>query len=139
MINELFSFSAPCPKYKEQVVSLNNIGKWYRYNKSKIMNEYKTILKTWHIPEVEEKLEKAYFSFELKRHNKRVLDSDNLGFIIKWTIDAVKEEEWLLDDNKITYNVIPAIVDRTLKETIITVRMFKKKEDYILYLQENLT
>jgi len=143
---KLFSFNIPCPIYEgkiskktgkksKQVVSLNNIHQWLRFHKSKISNEYKNQLKDWYIPEnPNPKYESIDIQFELKRHNKRVLDSDNLGIIIKWTIDAIKGEKndkegskWLIDDDKVFYNVVPAILDETLLETEIKVTVYKKE------------
>jgi len=130
--NNLFTTSVPCPKYKSDiVVSLNNVGKWHRYLKSKIMNHYKDTLKQWHIPDTTISLDKAYITFELIRHNKRVLDTDNLGFIIKWTIDSIKEVGWLKDDDQITYTAIPAVLDREKSETEVIITLYKDKESYL--------
>lgn len=140
--NLLFEFHTPLPKYKEQVISLNNINKWYRFQSSKIKNEYKELLKDWYIPTPDNTYEALYIEFHLYRHNKRTLDSDNLGFIIKWTIDAIKEINWkidttgkkpktiknpgwMIDDDNITYLVKPAILNTDLEETEIKVRVFK--------------
>jgi len=136
-MKNLFKFSVACPKHnKEQVVSLNNINKWLRFKKSTISNEYKNLLNDWHIPTPNKKLKKAFIVFELYRHNKRILDSDNLGIIIKWTIDAIKNSGWLVDDDQIFYTVVPSTLDLSLKETEITLIMFENIEDYILYLKE---
>jgi hypothetical protein len=119
--------------YKNQVISLNNIPKWYRFHQSKIKNEYKDMLKEWYIPTPKKEYTSLYIEFHLFRHNKRVLDSDNLGFIIKWTLDSIKETEniekkikWLTDDDQIQYMVVPAILNRDLKDTSITVKVFER-------------
>ena len=133
-MNLLFEFNTPCPKYKEQVISLNNVSKWLRFHQSKIKNTYKQQLKEWYIPTPNTRYKKLYVEFHLFRHNKRVLDADNLGFIIKWTLDAIKETEnpklkitWLEDDDQIRYLVEPAILDRELLETEIKVKVFEKE------------
>jgi len=125
MKNKLFEFQVAAPKYRNQVISLNNIGKWHRYQSSTIKNLYKDNLKSWNIPEATIKYKSLYIVFHLYRHNKRTLDSDNLGFIIKWTIDAIKESGWLIDDNIITYKVVPAILDRNLLDTEIKVVVYE--------------
>ena len=128
----LFDFTAPAPKYKNQVISLNNVSKWLRFHGSKIKNEYKDTLKEWYIPSPTKEHEALYIEFHLHRHNKRVLDSDALGFIIKYTIDAIKDTEndegikWLKDDDQITYLVVPATLNRELLETEIQVKVFDK-------------
>jgi len=123
-LDELFYFNTACPKYKEQVISLNNVAKWHRFHSSKIKNEYKNNLKDFYIPEAINKYKSLEIHFQLYRHNKRTLDSDNLGFIIKWTIDAIKELNWVEDDDEITYKVNPAILNRDLLETEIEVKVF---------------
>jgi len=138
--NYLFSFNTPCPTYSNKVVSLNNVGKWLRYHKSKISNTYKDNLKDLFIPEASVKLKSAWIVFKLYRHNKRVLDSDNLGFIIKWTIDAIKEQGWLIDDNQITYTVFPSVLDKELEETQVSVEFFESFDPSILdNLKEHFT
>lgn len=128
----IFEFTTPLPKWKNQVVSLNNANKWLRYDQSKIKNEYKDMLKDWHIPTPDKQRKSMFIEFHLTRHNKRVLDSDALGYTIKWTIDAIKDTEneegmkWLFDDDQITYLVHPAKLDRELLETEITVRVFER-------------
>jgi hypothetical protein len=117
------------------------VSKWLRFHSSKIKNEYKNNLKEWYIPTPEKTFDKLLIEFHLYRHNKRTLDTDNLGFIIKWTIDAIKEinwseewvgnkvnitkkEGWMKDDDNVEYNVKPAILDKKLLETVITVKVF---------------
>jgi len=133
-VKQLFEFKVPCPKYQQTVISLNNVSKWHRFHQSKIKNTYKDNLKDWYIPTPEKEYKSMYIEFHLMRHNKRVLDSDNLGFIIKWTLDAIKEtrnEEkdinWLEDDDQITYLVKPAILDKELLETEIIVKVFEEE------------
>lgn len=133
----IFEFTTQCPKWKNQVISLNNVGKWLRFQGSKIKNEYKEMLKEWHIPTPDFEHSSLYIEFHLTRHNGRVLDSDGLGFIIKYTIDAIKETanddglRWMTDDDQITYLVKPAVLDRDLLETEITVKVFDKYEPFM--------
>lgn len=126
--NLIFSFHAACPKYQNKVISLNksDISKWVKWQEAVIKNEYKDNLKEWHIPDPEDgrELTNAWLEFRLFRHTGRKFDSDNLGFIIKWTIDAIKEMGWLKDDDQIIYTVFPSVVDKTLAETEIKVSMF---------------
>jgi Holliday junction resolvase RusA-like endonuclease len=126
MSKKFFEFNIAAPKYKNQVVSLNNINKWLRWSKSKISNDYKNMLNDFYIPEPTEQLRSSWIRFDLYRHNGKVLDSDNLGIIVKWTIDAIKQKGWLEDDNQVTYSIFPSIMDRNLVETEIKVSMFDK-------------
>jgi hypothetical protein len=129
---KLFEFNVPCPKYKEQVVSLNNFSKWYRFKGSTIKNTYIELLHEWCIPEPEETLDEILVEYHLYRHNKRVLDADNLGFIIKWTNDAIKNKKnelknltFLTDDDQVHYYVKPAVLNRELLETEIKVKVYR--------------
>jgi len=140
----LFEFTTPAPKHQQQVVTLNNVGKWYRFQGSKIKNEYKEMLKEWHIPKPKATFDYLLIEFHISRHVKRTLDSDNIGFIVKWTIDAIKEINWewdytgskpkiiakhpgwMVDDDNVEYNVKPSILDKTLLETEFTVKVFGK-------------
>jgi hypothetical protein len=120
-IPEIFRFTTAGAKFKDTIVSLNNISKWHRFKASEIKNFYKESISVWQIPDVTKEYKKLFIEFHLLRHNKRVLDSDNLGFIIKWTIDAIKEKGWVEDDDQITYIVFPAILDRKLNDTSIEI------------------
>jgi len=126
MIKPLITFSTAVPKYGGQVVSLNNAKKWLKFSETPIKNEYKISLKQFYIPERKiEPLSKAFIIFRIFRKDKRMLDSDSLGYIIKWTIDAIKEENWFIDDDQITYIVFPSVVDKSLIETELTVSVYE--------------
>lgn len=140
----LFEFNVECPKYQNQVISLNNIEKWYRFHKSKIKNQYKQNLKDFYIPTPDKTYEGIVIDFKLYRHNGKTLDSDNMGFIIKWTIDAIKEINWetqiingkektvknpgwIIDDDNVEYSVTPAVLDRSLLETEVNIKVYARK------------
>lgn len=126
----LLNFNIACPKYRKQVISLNNVGKWLRFHQSKIKNEYKQNLKDFCItPPPAIKYKKLFITFRIYRNNKRILDSDAIGFIVKWTIDAIKEVGWLVDDDQITYIVFPSILNKDLVESEINVSVFENVDD----------
>lgn len=128
--SKIASFNIPLPKgkgkNKNKVASLNEIPKWHWKTVSDVKTQYKDTIKDWYIQSwQEEPLSSMTIVFELQRHNSRILDSDNLGFIIKWTIDAIKESGWLIDDDQITYLVLPSKLNRDLIETSIKVSCYK--------------
>jgi len=120
---EIFSFFTAGAKNKDKIISLNEVVRINHFQLPKIKNLFKENLKVWNIPDnVGKKYEKLFIEFHIFRHNKRVLDSDNLGAQVKWIIDAIKDKGWLeKDDNQITYIVYPAILDRNKKDTTLQV------------------
>jgi hypothetical protein len=124
------SFNIPLPKgrgkNKNKIASLNEVPKWHWNDTAKVKKQYKDVINDWYIGDPDgEPLSSMTVVFKLKRHNGRILDSDNIGFIIKWTIDAIKESGWLIDDDQITYLVIPSVIDRELIESTIEVSCYK--------------
>jgi hypothetical protein len=120
---KLFDFTIECPMHFGEIVSLNNVNKWYRYQVSNIKNRFQDELKEWCIPEATEKRESLFLVFEVLRQNKRKFDSDAIGFHIKWIIDAIKKD-WLIDDDQIFYLVIPSKVENELNEASLKVSVF---------------
>jgi Holliday junction resolvase RusA-like endonuclease len=125
----LFSFEVALPKgkgkYKSSIASMNKVATWHWSTTLSVKKEFKKLLLDWYIPEASVKLASGTLVFELFRHNKKIIDSDNIGFIVKWTIDAIKESGWLIDDNQIKYVVVPSVVKKELKETTMSVTFFK--------------
>lgn len=123
---ELHRFCIPLPKgrgkNKNKIASLNELPKWHWSSVDKVKREYKSVISDWYIGSYEgEPLKSMTIVFKLQRHNNRILDSDNIGFIIKWTIDAIKESGWLIDDDQITYLVEPSELKTDLIESMIEV------------------
>jgi hypothetical protein len=126
----LTEFNIPLPrgkgKNKNKIASLNELPKWHWSAINKVKTEYKDIIKQWYLFEwKEEPLKDMTIVFKLYRHNHKILDSDNIGFIIKWTIDAIKESGWLVDDDQITYLVLPSTHNSELIESTIKVQCYK--------------
>ena len=127
---EILSFVVPVPKIgagkaKNQLVLANNMPVWYRYHKTRIKEEFKHSLVEWFIPESELLLESFKIEFSLLRHNKRRIDSDAPFFVLKWIIDAIVEQGYAIDDNKVKLVIIPSVVDKAAKETSIRVKVSK--------------
>lgn len=123
------SFSLPLPKgrgkNKNKIATLNEVPKWHWSSVSKVKNDYKDLIKDWYLEDWnKEPLGSMTVVFSIERHNKRILDSDNIGFIIKWVLDAIKETGTLVDDDQITYTVNPSIVVEGLVESQIKVECY---------------
>jgi Holliday junction resolvase RusA-like endonuclease len=114
----------------KQIVSLNNTARWHRYGKTKIKNQYKEILTSFYIREPTECYRKANITFKILRHNKRKIDPDALSWVYKWFIDAFTEAGWLVDDDQITYTLVPATYIEGLNETMVdvSIKCFDKVE-----------
>jgi hypothetical protein len=126
---KILDFNVALPKgsgkNKNKIASLNEVLKWHWKSTTECKNGYKDLLKNWYLSKsTEDKYEKMSIVFELHRHNNRMLDSDNIGLIIKWTIDAIKELDYLIDDDQITYMVIPSKLNRDVVETQINVKCY---------------
>lgn len=127
----LFEFSTSIPTYgtlkKRKIPTLNNVQEWFRFFKSKLKNEYQDNLLSFAIPSCNiVPLDGCFIYFQIKRPNKRTLDADNIGFIVKWTIDAIKVSNWIKDDNKVSYYVGEAIEDKTLLETSLEIKVYER-------------
>lgn len=127
----IMMFNIPLPKgrgkNKNKVASLNQVPKWHWSDVARVKQEFKEIIADWYISSNHgEPLKSMTIVFELFRHDNRIFDSDNLGFIIKWTIDTIKESGWLIDDDQITYLVRPSVLDRSLIESSVRVSCYKE-------------
>lgn len=130
-------FEVPLPKgigkNKNKIASMNEVTKWHWSSTTKVKDKYKLMVKEWFLsePKANEVYNYSYVKYELLRHNKRVIDADNLGFIIKWTNDCIKELGWILDDDKLSYSVDRAKLNPDLNETSVKVTVLLSNDDSI--------
>jgi Holliday junction resolvase RusA-like endonuclease len=128
-MKKLIEFTCPFPKigsgkYKNQLCTLNNIPKFFRYQKTKIKNDFKDSLKGWSVPRVEHSHETGLIEFELYRPTKLRLDADAGALIYKWIMDLLVEEGYYKDDDKITLVLKPVVIDKERTETQIKVTAY---------------
>jgi len=89
-------------KKKSQLVTLNNISKWWNFAKTKLKAEFKTDLSDWSLPPWENNpYSKAEIEYTIRRKDGYKIDSDNLAFPYKWLQDLLVENGYLIDDDKI--------------------------------------
>jgi hypothetical protein len=127
----LIAFTCRFPKIgvgraKNQLATVNNIPKWYRYNKTKIKNDLKEELKGWMVPRVEHQYESGVVAFTLYRPNKKRLDADAGCLVYKWIVDLLVEEGYFKDDDKIQLVLNPVVTEPNRVETEIKVEVFAK-------------
>jgi hypothetical protein len=97
----LLEFEVPYPvilagKGKGRLCTVNSMPLWYRYQKTKIKNMFKTKLGEWLIPDSDKRLEQATVSFQIIRPDKHLIDPDSLaGSAGKWIVDYFVEKGWL--------------------------------------------
>ena len=111
-------------KGKGRLVSLNTIPLWYRYQKTKIKNQFKDAIKDWFIPKSDKRYKSGSIVFKLYRPTKVKLDADGQIFAYKWIADALVEQGWFLDDDKITFVLEPVVHDVNKVETEIKVEVY---------------
>lgn len=106
----------------QQLISLNNMSKWYRFKITEIKNEYKDLLKEFFIPEPLKKHKSLSIQYEVQRHNKRRVDSMNIvAFADKWLLDSLVETGWLSDDDNCFHTITPAAYREGITETQLRV------------------
>jgi len=85
-----------------QLVTLNNVTKWWKFAKTKLKAEFKADLSDWSLPPWEDNpYTKAEIEYTIRRKDGKKIDSDNLAFPYKWLQDLLVENEYLVDDDKI--------------------------------------
>ncbi len=135
--DKLIEFEVPLPKgigkNKNKIASMNEVPKWHWSSTSKVKDRFKVMVKEWFLscPSANEVYNYAYVKYELLRHNKRVIDADNIGFIVKWTNDCIKELGWIYDDDMLSYSVERARLIPSLNETSVKVTILLSNDDSI--------
>jgi len=89
-------------KKSQEVCSTNNISRWWRHSKTKIMSQFKQDMREWFIPEWQSNPYRyAEINFTILRTNNRRMDPDSLGpSTYKWTIDLLTEQGYIVDDDQ---------------------------------------
>lgn len=126
----LWERTLPFPKHKNQILSANNISKWYRYKKTEYKNKYKSFLKDMIIPENNgEPYTELLVVYKVLRHNNRRVDAMNIVmFLDKWFVDALVDEKWLTDDDKVSTFIEQTEFSCGGNETKVLVKICKKEE-----------
>ncbi len=103
-----FIFTPPTFGKKNELCSLNNISKWFRFAKTKLKAEFKNNLMEWSLPEWEDNpYTKAKIEYTIRRKDGKKLDSDNLVIIYKWLQDLMVEQNYLVDDDQVKVTLHP--------------------------------
>lgn len=112
-------------KKSKQILSLNNMSKWFRYSKTKLKNDYKSILLDLYLPEPPEKpYHEVYIHYRVLRHNKIRIDSMNVvPWSDKWLVDTLVEMGWLVDDDKVHHVIEPAEFREGINETLLQIEV----------------
>ncbi len=109
----------PATERKEfvRLALVNNLQYWYRFQKTEVKNNYKTLLKEFFIPNPEMEYKSLTIEYRILRHNKRKIDSDAIVFAVKWITDSLCEIGYVKDDDTVTHILIPAEYREGLTET----------------------
>ncbi len=89
-------------KKSDELISNNNISKWWKQSKTKLMNDFKNKMKEWYLAENDDSPYRwAEIHFTILRTNNKKIDSDALSSsTYKWTIDLLTELGYLVDDDQ---------------------------------------
>ena len=112
------------------ICTLNNIPKWYRYDKTKIKNTYKTFLKDYILEEPSKCYDSLTIHYRILRHNKRKLDKDNTIFVLKWLSDSLEELGYIKDDNVVNFISYDTIYNTKRPETMLEVIITDEKKEW---------
>ena len=133
----IFETIVPLPKfrkkskitgnYSEIIATLNNVSQWLRYKKTEIKNQYKQLCRDFFIPEPPDEwkpITSVVLEYTILRHNTKRIDTDNVIFASKFLADLLVDMGYLIDDNQVTLIIKPYIVDKSLVETQLSMRMY---------------
>ena len=115
----------------EELVSNNNLSKWWRHSKTRIKNTFQDYLKEWYLPKWEEDPYRwAEIHFTILRTNLRKMDSDALSSsTYKWAIDVLTTQGYLIDDDqcRVVLNPTELGVSGTIETSVKMQIKFKEQ------------
>jgi len=132
-----FVFVPPAFGKKNELATLNNITRWFKFAKTKMKDQFKSELTDWSLPPWEENpYTKATVEYTILRSNGFKLDSDNLAFSYKWLQDLLVENNYMVDDDKIRVVLNPTQlhVEGNVETSVRVVITFKER--YIMTVDE---
>lgn len=132
-----FIFTPPTFGKKQELCSLNNLSRWYRFQKTRIKSDFKEMLGDWFLPEWEENpYTKAEISYTILRKDNRKFDSDNLTIIYKMLQDFLVEQNYISDDDhvKITLNPTQLNVEGSVETSVLVNIILKDR--YTMTLED---
>ena len=109
-------------KYKNQLLTLNNLLKCHWSLISKIKSDLKTVLREWFFAEnPDEPYSYLVISFRILSKDKRNHDAINVAYIAKIAEDVLVDLGWVKDDNQNKIILEPSRYEEGLSETMIEV------------------
>ncbi len=130
MVDPILTFKCQYPKIltgkqKGKLATNNQIPAWFRFQKTKIKNQFKESLGDWSIPESKLSMDSGTVEFTIYRNTMRRIDADSCSSSAgKWCVDFLVEQGWFSDDDKITFIFRPAILGSETVETMIEVKVY---------------
>jgi hypothetical protein len=119
----------PAGKHKGSLCTMNQMPYYYRYQITKIKQEFKSLLQEWYIqPNNGNKYREADIHFTIQRNNMKKLDSDAQCLMTKYIIDSLVDQDWLLDDDRTKITLEPTQLGVGELETAILVQVNFKGE-----------
>ena len=133
-----FVFVPPAFGKKNELATLNNISRWFKFAKTKMKDQFKSELSEWSLPpwEDDNPFTKAEIEYTILRKDGKKIDSDNLAFSYKWLQDLLVENGYMVDDDKIRVVLNPTQlhVEGSVETSVrVTITL---KERYIMTVPE---
>lgn len=99
----------------DEVASTNNLSKWWKQSKTRIKENFKTIIKEWYLPEWDGNIyRRAEVHYTILRTNYRGMDSDALGpSTYKWALDCLTEQGYITDDDQCKVVLNPTLLGQS--------------------------
>jgi len=125
-----------------QLITLNNVTKWWKFAKTKLKAEFKNELSEWSLPPWEDNpYTKAEIEYTIRRKDGKKIDSDNLAFPYKWLQDLMVENNYLVDDDKIKVVLNPTQlhVEGNVETSVcVTITLYERYDMTIDELKNNV-
>ena len=118
-------------RYKNQLVSINNLNKINHFQLSKIKNKFKQDVKEWLVPEgIGEPIrDGVLIRTSIIRHNKRKFDAINTAVVVKWLEDILVESRIIEDDKDNEIHHINTQYHTGLVQTMIQFEVYTKEDN----------
>jgi len=94
--------------------------------KSKLKNEYKTLLKDWFLDEDDKLPKEIHFDIQPIYKDKRRRDAINVALMHKTLEDSIVELGSLEDDNQTSVTIHQMRVDKTLNQHVLKIKIFER-------------
>lgn len=116
----------PIPMHKNRIMTINNWATVHWSAKSKIKNEFKSLLRDWFLDEDEELNKSCVFVWEPTYKDNRKRDSINLASVSKIIEDTIVEIGCMPDDDETEHFFKTRKVDKNIVQHTLNLKIYTK-------------